>query len=201
MNSKTLYGLAVTVATLTATSFLSSAQAAVLSFGNSGLRFDQDTPLNFTFISSQGAYQSSLSAEGGTAPAPTLLFREIRPSDNGETNDWFGSFGNAVTSPSGANPVPFTFRANVLYNLLLDSGANGTVSSSSPTNARFSGSDPFAPGGVTVRFDDGGAGPDGDFNDFVVRAEAIPEPLTMGGIALAGVGLLSARRLRQRKAN
>jgi hypothetical protein len=39
---------------------------------------------------------------------------------------------------------------------------------------------------------------DADYNDFIVTAEA-PEPLTIGGLALGGAGLLAARRRRQGK--
>ncbi|MBD2022076.1 PEP-CTERM sorting domain-containing protein [Leptolyngbya sp. FACHB-36] len=63
----------------------------------------------------------------------------------------------------------------------------------------FASGNPFtSPGGVMIAFDDRGNGNDTDFQDFIVQAEAVPEPLTMGGIALAGAGLAYARRQRQR---
>ncbi len=58
---------------------------------------------------------------------------------------------------------------------------------------------PFAAGGAMISFDDRGGGNDADFQDFSVRAEAVPEPFTMGGIALAGAGMTFARRRQQQK--
>ncbi|HIK29316.1 MAG: PEP-CTERM sorting domain-containing protein [Oscillatoriaceae bacterium SKW80] len=41
----------------------------------------------------------------------------------------------------------------------------------------------------------------GDFNDFTITAEAVPEPLTIGGLALGGAWLAYNRRRRQSQAN
>ncbi len=61
---------------------------------------------------------------------------------------------------------------------------------------------PTAPGQtfkpVVIGFEDQVGGGDRDFNDFIITAEA-PEPLTIGGLALGGAGLLAARRRRQGK--
>jgi hypothetical protein len=61
---------------------------------------------------------------------------------------------------------------------------------------------PTAPGQifkpVVIGFEDQVGGGDRDYNDFIVTAEA-PEPLTIGGLALGGAGLLAARRRRQGK--
>lgn len=40
---------------------------------------------------------------------------------------------------------------------------------------------------------------DQDFNDFTVEAEAVPEPITMAGMALGAGGMAIARRRRNRK--
>lgn len=186
MNSKILLGLATAATSAVVFGVAAPSQAAVLSFGNAGLSFDEDTPVTFTFVSSQGAFQSDLSI------GDKLLFREVKPFDVDDTDDFIGTFGNAVTSDDGNIGVSFLFKANVVYSLLLNSGPNGVVSSN--TNALFSGSDPFAPGGVLISFEDGGGM---DYNDFVVTAEAVPEPMTMAGLALAGAGLFGARRLRR----
>lgn len=61
---------------------------------------------------------------------------------------------------------------------------------------------PVAPGQifkpVVIGFEDTVGGGDRDYNDFIITAEA-PEPLTIGGLALGGAGLLAARRRRQGK--
>ena len=62
----------------------------------------------------------------------------------------------------------------------------------------FQSANPFN-GPVAIAFEDikWGNG-DNDFNDFVVTAQAVPEPLTMGGLALGAAGLAAARRSRKR---
>ncbi|MEG4998255.1 PEP-CTERM sorting domain-containing protein [Microcoleus sp. B4-D4] len=54
--------------------------------------------------------------------------------------------------------------------------------------------------GTTISFDDAGNGNDKDFQDFTVTAEAVPEPMTMTGLALGLGGLIAARRRRASKA-
>ncbi len=54
-------------------------------------------------------------------------------------------------------------------------------------------------GGSLISFDDRGGGNDADFQDFTVSAEAVPEPITMTGLALGFGGLVAARRRRASK--
>jgi len=54
-------------------------------------------------------------------------------------------------------------------------------------------------GGTTISFDDRGGSNDADFQDFTVSAEAVPEPITMTGLALGLGGLVAARRRRASK--
>ncbi len=54
-------------------------------------------------------------------------------------------------------------------------------------------------GGTLISFDDRGNGGDKDFQDFTVSAEAVPEPITMTGLALGFGGLVAARRRRASK--
>jgi hypothetical protein len=51
-------------------------------------------------------------------------------------------------------------------------------------------------GGTVISFDDGGNRNDRDFQDFTVTAQAVPEPMTMTGLALGLGGLVAARRRR-----
>jgi hypothetical protein len=201
MNAKLFFSLSAATAAIAASSVAAPAQA--FEFGTGALKFDADTEVSFTFQSTQGFFQSSLSvfnATGTTKLAP--LFTEVKRSDNGAENDFFGSFGNAVTSSTGFNPVSFLFKGGVEYTLGLESD-NGTVFSTNTLNtaglqqAIFGGGSVFNPGGISIAFDDLGNGDDSDFNDFKVQAAAVPEPLTMSGIALAGAGLAYARRQRR----
>ncbi|HLO51721.1 MAG TPA: PEP-CTERM sorting domain-containing protein [Kamptonema sp.] len=51
---------------------------------------------------------------------------------------------------------------------------------------------------VAISFEDMKWG-DNDFNDFTIEAEAVPEPITMAGMALGAGGMAIARRRRNRK--
>ena len=98
-------------------------------FGTSGIQFDRDTNINFTFQTSHGRYQSSLwvaQADSDNTGYSSIarLFYEIQPSDNGSADEWKGSFGTAVTSDNGSITQTFTFLKDQNYALLLwsDSG-------------------------------------------------------------------------------
>ncbi|HBK97649.1 MAG TPA: PEP-CTERM sorting domain-containing protein [Microcoleaceae bacterium UBA10368] len=119
-----------TVASLVTTILLGiSAPAQAFMFGTSGIQFDQDTTVNFTFDQSHGAYQSSLWVAQGQSENTgysniASLFYEVKPSDNGSENDSKGTFGNAVTSNNGSMDQTFRFLKDQVYALLLwsDSG-------------------------------------------------------------------------------
>jgi len=114
-----------TVASLATTILLSiCTPVRAFMFGTSGIQFDRDTSINFTFDQSHGGYQSSLwvaqdplKDNGYTNIA--RLFYETKPSDNGSADDWKGSFGRAVTSENGSITQTFKFLENQTYALLL----------------------------------------------------------------------------------
>lgn len=138
-----------------------------------------------------------------------------------------GYLGTAANL-TGPAQVSFTFLANKVYTLgLFNQGwqANWTRFSTTALNTRFglqhavfgsSGSqtadgqalagvgsfqstNPFFSGGVLIGFEDAANGGDRDYNDFVVTAEAVPEPITMGGLALGFGSMVMARRRMNRK--
>ncbi len=114
-----------TIGSLAATLVLSiCTPASAFMFGTSGIQFDQDTSINFTFNNSQGLYQSSLwvaQSAGKDLGYSNIssLFNETKPSDNGSANNAKGTFGNAVTSKDGKITQTFTFLKNEIYALLL----------------------------------------------------------------------------------
>jgi hypothetical protein len=120
-----------TVASLAATIFLSiCTPVRAFMFGTSGIQFDQDTSVNFTFDRSQGAYQSSLwvaQSQTGVNGYSNIsrLFYEYKTSDNGPADEWKGTFGNSVSSNNGSSTQSFTFLQDQVYALLLwsDSGS------------------------------------------------------------------------------
>ncbi|MEG5053130.1 MULTISPECIES: PEP-CTERM sorting domain-containing protein [unclassified Microcoleus] len=114
-----------TVASLATTMLLSiCTPVRAFMFGTSGIQFDRDTSINFTFDKSQGLYQSSLwvaqaEPQNNGYTNISSLFNEIKPSDNGSANKGEGTFGNAVTSPDGKITQSFTFLKDQIYALLL----------------------------------------------------------------------------------
>ena len=222
--------LSALTATAVATAlFGAGAPAQAFSFGTNGIKFQEDTDVNFKFQESHGGYTSSFgiySVKDSATSLISTLFSEIKSSDNGGENEWKGSLGNTVL---GSGSAVFTFLANQVYTLGLSSGGGGTVYSTSALNAGsqqavFGAASPlwnalgkettnfFQPagqftdgtgslsnGGTLISFDDRGGGNDKDFQDFTVSAEAVPEPITMTGLALGFGGLVAARRRRASK--
>ncbi len=228
--------LSTLIATTAATAALLSATvpAQAFSFGTSGIKFDTDTSVKFTFKESHGAYTSALGVYTVTDSVATKvanLFGETKSSDNGSADEWKGTAGNTVLNSTAV----YTFLANTVYTLGLASnyfGSDaGTVYSTSSLNTASGGSQQAVFGGASlweelgkettnvfqlagqrtdgapslsngytlISFDDRGNGNDKDFQDFTVAAEAVPEPMTMGGLALGVSGLIAARRRRANK--
>lgn len=224
MNTKFLSTLTATAAATALFSAAAPAQAA--SFGTTRITFEQDTAVKFNFLGTRGMYQSSLGIYDVKNSMPTLiqtLFSETKRSDNGRQDEWKGTLGNTVLGPG---KVVFTFLANKIYTLGLNSGYDGSVYSTSTLNSggtqqavfgdlslqnalnlqstsSFQNAGQFTDGlsalfkgGTLISFDDRGNGSDADFQDFTVSAEAVPEPMTMTGLALGLGGLVAARRRR-----
>ena len=231
MNTKLLSALTATAAATALFGAGTPAQAA--SFGTNGITFSQDTSVKFNFKESHGGYTSSFGIYTVKDLAVTIvstLFSETKSSDNGSENEWKGSLGNTVL---GSGQSVFTFVANQVYTFGLNSGANGTVYSTSALNSALNGGSQqavlggpqlwdalskettnvlkaagqytngtgslFNNGGTLISFDDRGNSNDADFQDFAVSAEAVPEPMTMTGLALGFGGLVAARRRRAGK--
>ncbi|MBD1883904.1 PEP-CTERM sorting domain-containing protein [Microcoleus vaginatus] len=226
MNTKLLSALTATAA---ATALFGAAvPAQAFSFGTTGIQFGQDTTIKFNFKESHGMYQSSLgiySVDNSAVSLVKTLFSETKSSDNQWENEWKGTLGNTVL---GGSEV-FTFLANKIYTLGLDSGWGGSVYSTSSLNSgsqqavfgghsqlwsaldkestsTFQAAGQFTNGlgslfngGTLIGLDDRGNSNDSDFQDFTVSAEAVPEPMTMTGLALGLGGLVAARRRRASK--
>jgi hypothetical protein len=177
--------------------FSKSAQAAD-QFDTSGLQFDVDTIVEFEFVQSHGAYQSTFGVINLNTREKTPLIAEVKPSDYfqdvnrpsqyrsvGEPDpaDFTGTPGNAVPQPL----AEFEFKANTPYSFYLESTYDGRpagiVYSTTGLNlggnqqAKFEGTFVgLASGGTINLWDDTGSvlvkpnKEDRDFNDFIVRA-------------------------------
>ncbi|MCT7997137.1 PEP-CTERM sorting domain-containing protein [Laspinema olomoucense] len=224
---KTTLIIGITAATATAM-FGVAGPASAFTFGTNGISFDSDQEVRFNFGSSNGAFQSTLKifevlTSGAVQSVDNgVVFEEVKASDNGSKKGYLGTLGNAVQMVNNT----FTFLAGKVYTLGLVSTYNGknvgnVYSTSSLNHAGLQRSvfgstggtegialqganllkagNPFS-GPVAIAFEDiKWASADGDFNDFAVTAEAVPEPLTMGGLALGAAGLAAARRSRKRR--
>lgn len=181
------------------------AQAASL-FGDGGIKFDKTTTVDFWFMESNGKFKSTLSVYNADTQAAVnpFLFKEAAPGyDVPKTGDFHGTCPATVTSPDGLCHTWFTFEAGVNYSLLLDSGNNGKIYSTTglntpvnPAGAIFTAMDPYT---YQIQFEDRGVTP-ADFNDFIVKAEIkhVPEPAALAGLGLvAGTMTLIRRRQKQ----
>ncbi|MEQ8976173.1 MAG: PEP-CTERM sorting domain-containing protein [Coleofasciculus sp. C1-SOL-03] len=190
---------------------LSAMPAEAASFGTDGILFETDTKVDFEFLESHGKFQSTLfivEADAKDTPVYTL-FTENEAYIMPETDDFLGLCPDTVTAPNGSCTNGFEFKAGVEYSLLLDSmgkpnlpeDSDGKVWSTNVLNEPVSQQAMFSfeetdSGKYTIRFDDKGAGPDADFNDFTITAETtdIPEPATLAGLGLVGGALALIRR-------
>lgn len=174
----------------------STAAQAEDSFGNSGIQFDVDTTVEFEFIESNGAFQSTFGVVNLDTGQKTPLLVEVKPSDRAQnpdrpsdfqddsapnsTKDFRGTPGNTVPQPL----AEFEFKANARYAFYLESTYNGrpagilySTDAQNPRNRQqvifqngFTG---LSSGGTELRWDDTGIVKlleERDFDDFIVRA-------------------------------
>jgi hypothetical protein len=106
-------------------------------------------------------------------------------------------YSTTALNPGGTQQAVFG-KPNELLPLVVDP-ADTTLFAGNPQSFTSGGS-LFDKGvGTAISFDDRGNGLDADFQDFTVTAEAVPEPMTMTGLALGLGGLVAARRRRGSK--
>lgn len=166
-------------------------------FGSNGILFDVDTIVEFEFIESNGAYQSTFGVINLDTGEKIPLLVEVKPSDTFQTierpsdyqddtgkqsqNDFIGTPGNAVPD----SLVEFEFKANTPYAFYLESYFNGrpvgilySINTQNPggnQQAKFEGNfSDLGNGGVLIRWDDTGSAlirsdlQDTDFDDFII---------------------------------
>jgi hypothetical protein len=105
---------------------------------------------------------------------------------------------SALNVKSGGSQQALFFNPNGLLPQIVNAEDNASFAGN-PAN--FTSGDTLFTGGTAISFDDRGNVNDTDFQDFTVtaQAEAVPEPMTMTGLALGLGGLVAARRRRGNK--
>lgn len=158
------------------------------SFGSEGVRFDVDTIVEFEFVESHGAYQSTFGVINLDTGEKTPLLVEVKPADSDDPvvnkrTDFLSTPGNAVPQPL----AEFKFKAKTQYAFYLESayaskpaGILYSINARNPggnEQARFdSNIAGLSGGGSLIRWDDTGAvlvrpeRDDKDFNDFIIRS-------------------------------
>jgi hypothetical protein len=162
------------IATAAFGTMVQSASAAE-QFNNQAVQFDRDTIVEFQFLSSNNAAQSTFGVLNLTTGEKTALISETRAQDKPGKN-YVGSAGKTVRKPF----AEFTFKSGTAYSLYLESSLKGkaatTVYSAPDKNggaqlAKFD-NDATALGtqGVKIAWNDGVSGKGSDFNQFLVVA-------------------------------
>jgi hypothetical protein len=127
-----------TIAAAAIATFAQSAKA-VEDFNNNFVRFEKDTAVEFEFIESHGAYQSTFGVINLVTGEKTPLLAEVKASDDPSltsprSRDFVGTPGNTVPQPLSE----YTFKAGQPYAFYLDSSYQGreagTVFSSNNRN-------------------------------------------------------------------
>lgn len=228
MNTKLLSALAATATATALFGAGSPAQAFSFGSNGITFQQDTSVKFSFkeshgAYISSLGIY----TVKDSVASLASVLFSETKSSDNEGENEWKGTLGNTVEGSGSvvfkflANQI-YTLGLNSGWNntaystsaLNKDSKQGAVMGeevalwdalNKEETNAfqaagkYTDGTASLSKGSTLISFDDRGNGGDADFQDFTVSAEAVPEPITMTGLALGFGGLVAARRRRASK--
>lgn len=182
--------------------------------------FTKDTKIKFSVLSptglgSRGKEMSSfgfLTAPVNGIGAFSTIFAEQTAYDTGsndKNNDWLGTCGNAIGSICEAT---VTFKAGISYLLALNTdgathfgvGAMDSLSFNKISDQYYPKAGSFQtvsdPGALFIGMEDGKYRQGNsqnyyyDYQDWVVKAEAVPEPATLAGMGMVAGGMLLARR-------
>ncbi len=155
-------------------SFVQPARSADEQFNNQTILFNRDTIIEFEFLKSNNAAQSTFGVLNLATGEKTPLISETRAQDKPGKNH-LGTVGKAIKKPY----AEFTFKSGTPYSLYLESTVKGkpatTVYSTLEKNggaqvAKFDNeATALGTTGVRVSWNDGTSS-SGNFNQFVVIA-------------------------------
>jgi hypothetical protein len=229
MNTKFLSTLTATAAATALLGAAAPAQAASFGIGGIAFEKNQEIIFTFKETYGRNQSSLGIYKVNNSIPSLVKsLFTETKRSDNGAANKYKGTLGNTVLGPGKvsftflANTIytlgldSLGYFKNVVYSTsALNSGGTqqavfGNVSLGNALTLEETGTfqaaeqyknglNPLFNGGALISFDDSSNTNDKDFQDFTVTAEAVPEPMTMTGLALGLGGLVATRRHRGNK--
>lgn len=125
--------LLTTAAAATALVGMVSAPAQAIQFGSSGIKFDTDTTVDFTFLESHGYFRTTFGILGSDGTKTSLLAEKDRSDNSSSANDWQGTCGKAVVTCSNS----FTFSAGQTYSFYLEGVRDNGTTYAINANSKF----------------------------------------------------------------
>lgn len=199
-------------------SIINAAPLSAFPYKATEFSFTKDTRVKFSVLNPTGLGSRGqlMSSFGYLAPVKGVtefldIFKEIKAYDPGSTdrkNDWLGTCGKALGDTCEST---IRFKAGVKYQLALNTdqgvhfgvGALDTFTFNAVSDQFYPKSGKFVtvsqPGALFIGMEDGQYKQSGkkfyyDYQDWVVKAEAVPEPTTLAGLGMVAGGMLLARR-------
>ncbi len=157
--------------------------------------FTENVPFDVTSPDFLGFCPKTVTASGTASDCTnSFLFQA------GVTYSFALDSGN--NNPAGTNGIVYStnsLNTPESQQAFFFQGVNVPPVNDNPTSpGNPSSADPFV-GPVTIAFDDKGAENDKDFQDFIFTAQArpVPEPATLGGLAMVGGAMAMLRRRKR----
>jgi hypothetical protein len=194
---------------------VSAVPAQAFSFDNTGINFDVDTTVQFTFLNpltgpipTDGDNNNLVDGSFVSANYYSLgidVFGVYNVTDNAYTTLWSGKIPKGTTAS-------FDFEQGDVYSLFLEPTGYRTVYSTNALNifntrASVPGlnvalaGDLFSSIGINMAWEDKASGGDEDYNDYYVNAKAVKEVPTPAAILPVIAGLFGAASKRKEEEN
>jgi PEP-CTERM motif len=194
------------------------AQAASI-FGIGGIKFDQDTTVDFSFKSQVGSWVSTLGVYDTSGALLSSLFGEtvgatasykflagteytLGLSSMHGSNDKGTVFSTSTENAGNTQQAIFFGCDEAFADASCALNFTGAEKTAFANPSNFAGGEAFAAAlldgeTIFISFDDRGNGNDVDFQDFTVSAKAdvsVPEPASLMGLMVVGAAALKLRR-------
>lgn len=161
-------------------------------YDHANINIASDAKVTFTYFGSEATFINRFASLGGS------LSNDLNP---GGSNNYFKASGiGSFVKDMMAGLATFQFETKKGVGGVTTTIANGA--NTNPNVSFFASivGDEFAKSGnsVWLFFDDGGAGPNDNHDDLVIRMDVAPVPLpAAGGLLMLGMGALAAFKRRR----